>query len=132
MILPDTSAWIEFLRGTGSPTHLRLRALVSAGAPLATAAPVVMEVLSGARNDVEERRLLRLLLSLEFVAMNDVHDGQDAARLHRRCRVAGDTVKSLIDCLIAVIAMRSDAELLHRDRDFTVIAKHAPLRIAPA
>ena len=25
MILADTSAWVEYLRATGSPAHLRLR-----------------------------------------------------------------------------------------------------------
>ena len=37
MILVDTSAWIEFLRATGSPTHLELRGLIEDEAPLALA-----------------------------------------------------------------------------------------------
>jgi predicted nucleic acid-binding protein len=32
LILADSSAWIEYLRGTGSATHLQLRELVRDGA----------------------------------------------------------------------------------------------------
>ena len=40
----------------------------------------------------------------------------------------GETVRSLIDCLIAVVAMRHGAALLHRDHDFDVLARHTPLQ----
>jgi predicted nucleic acid-binding protein len=36
-------------------------------------------------------------------------------------------VQRLPDCLIAAIAIRSGAELLHQDADFEAIARHAPL-----
>jgi predicted nucleic acid-binding protein len=34
------------------------------------------------------------------------------------------------DCLIAAVAIRNDADLLCKDADFEVIARHAPLRLA--
>lgn len=37
--------------------------------------------------------------------------------------------RTLVDCLIAAVAMRYEAELLHADRDFDVIARHTPLRL---
>jgi predicted nucleic acid-binding protein len=41
-------------------------------------------------------------------------------------------VRSLVDCLIAVVATRTDAMLLHRDRDFGQLAECLPdLRLHP-
>jgi hypothetical protein len=36
----------------------------------------------------------------------------------------------MTDCLIAAVAIRHDAELLHLDADFPAIARHTPLRLA--
>src|SRR6202020_2232109 len=49
MILIDTSAWVEFLRDTGSPVCLRVDELL--GEEIATCHPVRMEVLAGARDE---------------------------------------------------------------------------------
>ena len=49
MILIDTSAWIEFLRDTGSPTCQRVEELLAHD--IAVADPIRMEVLAGARNE---------------------------------------------------------------------------------
>ena len=35
---------------------------------------------------------------------------------------------SIIDCLIAAIALRHDVTLVHKDRDFEVLARVTPLR----
>ena len=53
----------------------------------------------------------------------------DAASLFRRCRSEGETVRRLIDCLIAAVAIRADVPVLHRDRDFDVLARHTELQI---
>ncbi len=34
-----------------------------------------------------------------------------------------------MDCLIAAVAIREGASVLHRDRDFDVIARHTELQI---
>jgi len=49
MILPDTSAWVEFDGATGSAVDRRLTDLIAEGGPLAVTEPVVTEVLAGAR-----------------------------------------------------------------------------------
>ncbi len=56
-------------------------------------------------------------------------DAEQAATLHRACRRAGETPRSLNDCLIAAVALRHDVPVLHRDRDFTVLAQHTDLRL---
>ncbi len=48
MILIDASAWIEFLRDTGSPVCARVVELLDADS--ATGEPVRMEVVAGARD----------------------------------------------------------------------------------
>lgn len=126
MILIDTSAWIEFLRNTGSSTCNRVDALLEGEIAICDA--VRMEVLAGARN---ERHLvgLRRLLARAIVIPTGSIDYDEAAALYRACRRDGETVRKLIDCLIGAIAIRSDVPLLHRDTDFDVLARHTDLRI---
>ena len=126
MILVDTSAWVEFLRDTGSPVCARVDELLEAD--IATCHPIRMEILAGA---LDERHLaeLRGLLARASLLPTEPADYEDAAALYRACRRQGDTVRRLIDCLIAATAIRADASLLHADPDFEALARHTPLRI---
>jgi predicted nucleic acid-binding protein len=128
VILVDSSAWIEFQRATGSPAHGRLSAAIESGEQLATTGLVVLEVLAGARDERHAGDLRRLLASCEFLALEEPSDHEAAAALYRGCRRAGRTVRRLPDCLIATVAIRTDAELLHQDADFDAIALHSRLR----
>lgn len=130
MILVDSSAWIEFLRGTGSPVHLRLRSALQEEVDLACTDAIVMEILAGARDDADRDRLRRLLYGLEFLAVDGPADYEQAAELYRVCRAGGETPRKLTDCLIAAVAIRNGVELLSDDADFSAIARHAPLRLA--
>ncbi len=132
MILVDSSAWIEFLRATGSRAHLRLRSALEAEAELACTDVIVMEILAGARDDADRDRLRRLLHGLEFLPVDGPADYEQAAELYRLCRRGGETPRKLSDCLIAAVAIRNEAELLCDDADFAAIARHAPLRLAPS
>lgn len=132
MILADTSAWIELLRATGSPIHLRLKTVLDERAELATTDVVMMEVLAGAKDRAERDWLRRLLYGNRFLGVNGPADYESAAELYRLCRRGGETPRQLTDCLIAIVAMRNEAELLACDTDFQVIARHAPLRLASA
>lgn len=126
MILIDSSAWVEFLRDTGSPVCIRVDELL--GGDIATCDPIRMEVLAGAR---DERHLsdLRRLLARASLAPTEPVDYEDAAALYRACRRDGGTVRKLIDCLIASVAIRAGAPILHADADFDVLARHTALRI---
>ena len=131
MILVDTSAWVEYLRGTGSRVHRRVRELIESEERLAVTEVVVMEVLAGARDDAHLERLRRLLFGCKFLPLAGLSDYENATAHYRQCRRAGKTLRSLTDCLIAVAAIRAGAELIHADRDFDTIARHAPLHLAP-
>lgn len=130
MILADSSAWVEFLRGTGSAQHLRLRQRIAAG-DVATTDAVLMEILAGARGGTELEQLRRTLAGCHFVAVEGPADYEAAAAVFRHCRAAGVSPRRLTDCLIAAVAIRADLEVLHRDRDFDAIAAHTELRVAP-
>lgn len=126
MILVDTSAWVEFLRDTGSPVCARVDELLDAD--IATCHPIRMEVLAGAR---DERHLddLRGLLARASIVPTEPTDYEAAAALFRICRRGGETVRKLIDCLIAALAIRAGIPLLHADADFDVLARHTALRV---
>ena len=130
MILVDTSAWTEFLRDTGSETHLRVRSLLVDEEPIATTEVVIMEILAGARGAEHLRELRRLFLRCDLLPLTGLADYEAAAELYRTCRRNGETVRALTDCLIAVPAIRAGVRVLHADRDFDAIARHSALRIA--
>ena len=115
MILADTSAWVEYDRGTGSAVDRRVAELIEGAGELAVTEPVVMEVLAGARDDRRELDLRRLLLRFELLPFDPVSDFDGAVRIYRLCRAAGVTPRGMIDCMIAAVAWRRTATLLAHD-----------------
>ena len=128
-IVPDTSAWVEYLRATGSVADDRIDRLLAEPERLIVTGPVKLELLAGARTAQEHERLGDLLARCEYAQVKDPEDYEDAALVYRTCAAAGRAVRSHLDCLIAVVAMRIGAAVIHRDADFDVIAEHAPLEI---
>lgn len=129
MVLVDTSAWVEFLRATGSAIHHRVRGELGSLAPLATTDVIVMEVLAGARDAAHLQQLRRLLNGCHLLPVLGLADFEDAAALYRTCRGQGVIVRRLTDCLIAAVAIRTGVPLLHADHDFDVIASCTGLKI---
>ena len=91
---------------------------------------ISMEVLAGAR-DEHHLAQLRGLLGRAIMLPTTPADYEHAAALYRVCRRQGDTVRKLVDCLIAAVTIEADAALLHADADFAVLARHTPLRTHP-
>ena len=129
MLLADTSAWIEFLRATGSAQARRLRRAI-AGQEVVVIDPILLEVMAGARGD-SVPALQRLMIAQHVEEFTPRLDWLDAARIYRRIRRQGETVRSQVDALIAAVAIRLDVPVLHRDRDYDTIARHVSLRIVP-
>ena len=126
VILVDTSAWIDFLRDTGSLVCNRVDELLNHDIAICDA--VRMEVLAGAR-DEPHLQGLRWLLARATVLPTSPIDYDAAAALYRVCRREGKTVRRLIDCVIGAVAIRADVPLLQADSDFEVLARHTDLRI---
>lgn len=112
-VLPDTSIWIDYFRGS-EPVANELGRLI-AEAPPSICGPILAELVAG--TPAEQREDVWLALSsLPFVDL-----GRDAwtlaGELAHELRRRGATVP-LIDLLIAVAAVRGDVALWTRDRDF--------------
>ena len=127
MALIDTSAWVEYLRATGSPFDRGTEALLHED-PITTDV-VVAEVLMGARDERHARDLMRMLNRCRFVPTRPLFDFEQAAAVYRACRRGGFTPRSLADCLIAAVAIDRGLPLLAADEDFWRIAEHTPLAL---
>ena len=78
---------------------------------------VRMEVLVGGRDEAHLQMLRRLLARATNLPAT-VADYDDTAALYRRSRRQGKTVRKLIDCLIASIAIRAGVPVQDRDSGF--------------
>ncbi len=132
MILADTSAWVEYDRATGSAADERVAELIADDGPLATTELVMMEVMAGARTDVREGDLRRLLLRFDLLPFDAAADFEAAARIYRLCRRVGVTPRGLIDCMIASVARRNHVTLLAHDADLTRVGKIVGVAMDPA
>jgi predicted nucleic acid-binding protein len=132
VILADTSAWVEYDRGTGSAVDRRLTELIRDEGPLAVAEPVIMEVVAGARTDDRESDLRRLLLRFDLLRFDVAADFDAAASIYRRCRRAGVTPRGLIDCMISSVARRHQATLLAADADLSRVARVVGIEVDSA
>lgn len=125
MILVDTSVWIEVFRAR---QPLDLESLVPLE-EVATCLPVIQEILQGIRDQRPFRTARDALFSMPVVeSPMRTEVILDAVSLYRTARATGKTVRSSVDCLIAACAIRNDLEVLHRDRDFDVIASVSSLQ----
>jgi predicted nucleic acid-binding protein len=94
-----------------------------------TCLPVIQEVLQGFRDERAfqlARESMYALPLVESPLERAVFD--EAIDLYRRSRQAGLTVRSSVDCLIAVCALRHGLTVLHRDRDFGRLSRISQLQ----
>ena len=129
LILVDTSAWIEYLRATGSATDRRLTAMMGRK-PFAVTDVIVAELMAGVDLDGDAGAVRGIVDTAAFYPTRPPFDYETAANVYRLCRRAGATPRSLVDCLVAAVAINHDLEVLAVDRDLMAIAAHTPLRLA--
>ena len=89
-----------------------------------------MELLAGGRDEAQLTSLRRLLARTTRLRTRPA-DYEDAASLFRVCRRRGETVRRLVDCLIAAQAIRAGVTVLHADADadFDALARHNGLDV---
>jgi len=127
VIVVDTTVWADWFNGIASPEVDRLGQAL--GGQDAGLVPVILtEVLQGFRADRDFERARVLLIQLPVLTL-DIEGHATAARLFRRLRHKGVTVRGAVDCIIAQTCIVAGAELLSTDQDFTAIARHSPLRL---
>jgi predicted nucleic acid-binding protein len=130
MLIADTSAWVEWLRATGSPSSLAFREAFNDDR-IVLPEPVKAELLFGARDRAEVGKLRQLLETVDFELVYPRDDFESAVELHHTARLRGVTVRGMVDCLIAAMALRIGLPILHHDRDFARLAPAIDLQQAP-
>ncbi len=125
MILIDTSVWIEVLRDKTGRTVNLFREWVG-DEIIVFSRFIQLELLQGAKNE-QEWQQLDTYLSTQYYFETTDDTWRDAARIYFELRKNGITINSPIDCCIAQLAIESHVLLLHRDKDFEMIARIRPL-----
>lgn len=131
ILLVDTSVWIDFFAGRHTPQTMFFKDAVREGADVALTRLILAEILQGVPFDAEFARLRKVLSSFRILQPATDETYVQAARLYRTGRKRGVTIRSLIDCLVAAIALEHGAVVLHRDRDYERISEYAPLKTIP-
>ncbi|HLF42396.1 MAG TPA: PIN domain-containing protein [Acidimicrobiia bacterium] len=131
--LLDTSAWVEYLRATGSEVNLAVRSLVgSPGRAIAITDVVIMELLAGVRVPEQREKLWSLMNRCLMLPTRPLFDYEVAAELFARCRQVGFTPANTNDLLVAAVAIGKRVPLLAADTDFVKIASVSSLSLASA
>ena len=128
MIVADTSAWIDYVRGIDAP-HTNLLDYELDHSRIVTGDLIIAEFLQGFRHEEDYQKAKQIMESLEY------HDfvGKDmalrAAQNYRKLRKSGTTVRKTIDVIIATFCIENDFDLLHNDRDFDPMERLLGLRV---
>jgi predicted nucleic acid-binding protein len=130
-MIVDTSVWIEFLSAPDSTASRWVADRIANESLLTVPEVVLMELLIGTTDERVAVVRRRFLQRFAIEPLAPVRDAEDAAAIHRRCRRGGNTVRSLIDCQVAAMALRLDRVVVHRDRDFEIISMHCGLQTLP-
>jgi predicted nucleic acid-binding protein len=124
LILVDTSVWIDFFSSSPGRAGAELRRFIEEAEPFVLTGLVVAEVLQGLTRDA--RRIEQYLAQWELLEPRGFETYRAAAAIFRTARAKG-IAATTIDTVIAAIALDHRATLFTLDRDFSGIARVAPL-----
>ena len=127
MILVDSTAWIDGLRGTDTPQVAFLQANIGQ-TRIVIGDLILTEVLQGITNEAQARQTEKYLLKFFVVELGGEQNAIQAAHHFRHLRAKGYTIRKTIDLLIATWCIANDMALLHNDRDFDPFEQHLGLR----
>lgn len=126
MVIVDTTVWIDYFRGTrNAETDWLDREAHKVRIGITDL--ILCEVLQGARSDRAFTLLQEELLEFELFQAGGLDLAIAAARNFRSIRQKGQTVRKMVDCLIATFCLVNGHTLLHRDRDFDVLERNLGL-----
>ncbi|MCC6918506.1 MAG: PIN domain nuclease [Alphaproteobacteria bacterium] len=127
MILVDSSVWIAHLNGRETPQTAKLVA-AAAREPLLVGDLILLEILQGARDELNAARIERLLRRYQIVPLLDDLLAVQVARNYRRLRDGGITIRKTADLIIGTYCIERGHTLLHDDRDFGPMERHLGLK----
>jgi predicted nucleic acid-binding protein len=128
VIIVDTSVFIDFFNGKINKLSKILIKSIETSEDICTCGLIMTEILQGIRSDKEYDRIKNILSGLLYLPITKnifIH----ASSIYRTIRKHGKTIRSPIDCIIAAICIEHEIELLHNDKDFSIIAQYTSLRI---
>lgn len=128
MVIVDTSAWIEFLRG-GAPEVVEKVDRCLDQDLIGIGDLIYCEVMQGIRSPRERNRVSSLLLSLPRFDMVGFAIAEKSAANYRRLRSKGVSVRKTIDVLIGTFCAAHRLQLIHNDSDFDRMAAHIGLDV---
>jgi hypothetical protein len=127
MLLIDTSIWIEVFRDKSKVKAARLKKIIAERdyyLPIFTK----MELLQGCKDEIEWTKMSAYLAVQNYLEPDYDSIWENCARLYFELRRKGITIRSNIDCAIAILAMENNFILYHYDRDFEAIAQSTVLK----
>jgi hypothetical protein len=117
--LADSSIWIAALRDPDS----WIRRQIQADSPVAHTDPVLMEVLSGVRNEQEIRATRAFVTRGPYVPFDAASDFEGAATIYRAAGRRGMMPTSHVACMTIAVALRNDLPLITLDTRQAAIAE---------
>ena len=128
MVIVDTSIWIDFLQGRDTAGALHLEQLLDDENDLFTSGIIVQEVLIGIK-DKRTRNSVKKDFEAFITVMPSLGTHVQAAEIYDGCRKKGITVRSIVDCLVAALAIEYDLSVLQGDRGYQGISQVFPLKL---
>ncbi|HDQ45114.1 MAG TPA: PIN domain nuclease [bacterium] len=128
MIVADTSAWIDYVRGINA-LHTRLLDEELAHNRIITGDLIITEFLQGFRREKDYHAAKEIMQSLEYHDFVGKKIAFRSAQNFRILQRSGITVRKTIDVLIATFCIENGFELLHNDRDFDPMEEILGLQI---
>lgn len=120
--------WIDRLRGIRGKAFDGIEELTRERPEVvAVTEPIIMELLCGS-NFAELARVQSLVDAVAVVSVEPSTDYESAAAIFRATRANGRQARKVNDCLIAAVALRTGAELWHKNADFEAIATVSGLK----
>lgn len=117
MIVADTSAWIDYVKGVDAP-HTALLDYELDHSRIVTGDLIITEFLQGFRHEKDYQAAKELMSTLKYYDFIGKQIAFLAAENFRILRRNGVTVRKTIDVIIATFCIENGFALLHNDRDF--------------
>lgn len=122
-VLVDSSAWIDYFRGSENPAKLDL--LIEEN--LVVINDLILAELIPALHMKHQKGLIALMREIACPPMKI--DWADITQMQILCLRHGINKVGIPDLLIAQYAIQNHLELYSLDKHFTLLAKHVPLAL---
>lgn len=128
MIIADTSAWIDYVRGVDAPhTDVLDRELEQSR--IATGDIIIAEFLQGFREERDFEEGKKIMEALQYYDLVGQTIALQAAQNYRILRKNGITPRKTVDLIIGTFCIENGFALIHNDKDFDPMERILGLRV---